>query len=62
MTPAQEEWGVALWLARKSEDEVFEYVAEQLARLENKGDKVGIAFWQRVCDRYNRLSDYSTLQ
>lgn len=54
--------GVALWLAGKTEDEVREYVASQLTRLENAGDDTGVAFWHRVCDRYNQLNDYSTLQ
>lgn len=62
LTQAHEEWGVALWLARKTEDEVREYVAFQLTRLENAGDDAGVAFWHRVCDRYNQLNDYSTLQ
>ena len=62
MTPQREEWNVALWLARKTEDEASEYVTQQIERLEKSGDEAGVAFWRRVCRRYDQLIDYSSLQ
>lgn len=55
LTEDQELWGIALWLERTHGDDGPVHVAKEIERLVRSGEPDGIAMWQQVARRYDRL-------
>ena len=55
LTRDQELWAVALWLERTHGDDAPSHIAKQIRRLALSGERDGIAMWQQVAERYDRL-------
>jgi hypothetical protein len=61
VTRDQELWGVAVWLEKTHGDRGAVHIAEQIARLAERGDEEGIAMWRSVAERYDKLRERTSL-
>jgi hypothetical protein len=61
LTREKELWAIALWVEKNAGDDGDIYITKQIDRLKREGDLDGVAMWEKVWERYDALSEKSSL-
>ncbi len=57
LTRDLELWACALWVEKEHGETGPKYIADQVQRFAQEGNREGVAAWRAIADRYDALVD-----